>query len=310
MESIDTVFLDALAAENIAVYYKNVGDSSYRCNIRELPLTKKIPVTRMNETYTYLDWDSKNHLAKHMPILNTLASVIIISRDWDVNLFDIIHRHMKCNPVKIKESKKIANLIDLFQITPVYSSYDERLFDIIKTVSFSDLIELNLRFLKGDVSHIWYSSGQVADETVPLLDRLYRLNAAGFLSYNGQPYLDLVHENYKIKQRPYIGGYMEKMNQKFLDYLRHKNIIVFYTMPNKPTLSNFKNMIRSHTVTKEKEKNEPWESSTSIYPTNVNPSFFDIDILDDLVSVSIFTKYWKDVDLTTTVYDAMNHANL
>lgn len=212
--------------------------------------------------------------------------------------------------VNIKESKKIAKLAGLFETTLVYPYYDKKLFNIMKTVSFKVLIELNLRFLTNNMPRIWYYLAPLNDETIPLLDNLRRLNSAGFLSYEGQPYMDSVYQTIKIKQRPYIKGYMEKINQKFLDYLRRKDIIVFYEIPNKPTLSNFKHEMRAHIVTKEKPKNEHWKSRTCIYPTLRNQSYLEIDILKDLVNVNIFTRYWKNVDLINIVYDAMNHANL
>jgi hypothetical protein len=53
--------------------------------------------------------------------------------------------------------------------------------------SFQDLLDLNVRYLRGENVMTPYHFDSVDEETLPLLGGLIRINQAGFLSVEGQP---------------------------------------------------------------------------------------------------------------------------
>lgn len=82
------------------------------------------------------------------------------------------------------------------------------------TQTYDDLIAANLAFLRGEITRTPYHLGPVSEETRPLLDKLIRINAHGFVSTNGQPgdlktgYSAKQKWYYAIRQKPYITGFL------------------------------------------------------------------------------------------------------
>lgn len=82
------------------------------------------------------------------------------------------------------------------------------------TQTYDELIAANLAFLRGEITRTPYHLGPVSEETRPLLDKLIRINAHGFVSTNGQPgnlrtgYNAKQKWYYAIRQKPYITGFL------------------------------------------------------------------------------------------------------
>lgn len=103
--------------------------------------------------------------------------------------------------------------------------------------TFADLVDLNVRFLRGELTETPYHLGPVDDETIPLLSRLVRVNQLGFVSIAGQPAVRLSGKggghNYVIEQKSFIEGLLLKSRAHcFINFMRHnKDVYVFVKDP-------------------------------------------------------------------------------
>lgn len=90
-------------------------------------------------------------------------------------------------------------------------------------MNFQKLLKLNVCFLQGKINKIWYHNGPVDDETIPLLGSLIELNKLGYLTTQGQPFLDTPEE----KQIPYVSGLvtLEKLQYIYPKLYRNKNLL-------------------------------------------------------------------------------------
>lgn len=87
--------------------------------------------------------------------------------------------------------------------------------------SFQDLIDLNVCFLRGELSWTPYHDGPIFEETLPLLQNLIRINEAGFLSVEGQPGTLTP----TIEQKSYIVGLVPRnIAQRLKIYLLTKPV--------------------------------------------------------------------------------------
>lgn len=88
--------------------------------------------------------------------------------------------------------------------------------------SFQSLIDLNVRYLRGEKIDVPYNTDSVDEETIPLLSKLIRINQAGFFSMEGQPATneiewfkpsDTLYKTYKYcqaMQKSYIKGFVRR----------------------------------------------------------------------------------------------------
>lgn len=81
--------------------------------------------------------------------------------------------------------------------------------------TFQQLLDLNVRYLRGEKIVTPYHFDSVDEETLPLLDRLVRINKAGFLSVEGQPAM-------KIREH---GTFWGNRTPKYTDTLQRSFIV-------------------------------------------------------------------------------------
>lgn len=96
--------------------------------------------------------------------------------------------------------------------------------------NFEDLIEYNIKFLKGEIKATFYHCGPTDPETEPLLPDLIKINKYGFFSDCGQPSLikqePFEHDAgkiYLLKQKSFISGYIENnsIGLKLINFLKN-----------------------------------------------------------------------------------------
>lgn len=104
--------------------------------------------------------------------------------------------------------------------------------------SADDLILTNISFLKGLISETPYYLDKINDETIPLLDKLIKINSFGFISVGGQP--ALINDN--LEQKSYIHGYLPKKYMNVFDKYFEKQSVYYLIMDcQKPTEQIFDN---------------------------------------------------------------------
>ena len=186
----------------------------------------------------------------------------------------------------------------------------------VSKLSFTELIQYNLKFLNGELDKTFYHGGPVDPETLPLLDKLKSINSLGFFTIAGQPSLcegpTFISKTkkvngktegnfyYKSEQKSYLIGFIEKSEstKKLLLYL-HKNDKVHISISNKDGkyISNFPgryNVTRESTRTSEDKSWSKWRLYTNIQNEH---SFDDNDIkgLKDCLMITIAVKnYCED----------------
>jgi hypothetical protein len=97
--------------------------------------------------------------------------------------------------------------------------------------TYSDLLDVNVRFLEGKITQTPYHFGPVDPETLPLLPDLIRINKAGFHSMGGQPACKERFESrgryYDLHQKSYIDGIIPKaMAAHLTAFLRNQPVYV------------------------------------------------------------------------------------
>jgi hypothetical protein len=202
--------------------------------------------------------------------------------------------------------------------------------------SFRDLIDINIKFLKGEIKQTYYHLGPVDPETVPLLAKLVEINNYGFYSTNGQPGLFNIHyvipeyndlgelnPNYEpnkfadIRQKSYITGLMitseaDKLKEFIIKNYPEYNIIVqdfdnFY--------STISLDIMDYPLTDERDYSEgEWEHYTNLPNTHEPNSLVQLEIFKDripeynnLSDVTISAKEWgPDYSVEDVLLDFYN----
>lgn len=190
----------------------------------------------------------------------------------------------------------------------------------VSKLSFTELIQYNLKFLNGELDKTFYHDGPFDPETLPLLDKLKSINSLGFFTIAGQPSLckegvvtvnsktkkvnDKTEGNwyYKIKQKSYLVGFIEKSEstKKLLLYLhKNKNDKVHINISTKDGkyISNFPG---TYNVTKEstrKSEDKSW-SKWRLYTNIPNEHSFEDNDIKGFKDCYMFTiavkKYCED----------------
>lgn len=104
--------------------------------------------------------------------------------------------------------------------------------------TFSDLLALNLAFLRGWLTETSYHLGPLMNESDSIKDELFEMNRLGFITYSSQPYKD---EEKKLKQKPFVEGIIHKDKS---DEMIKKLLSINPTM--KIDLINIKEQNHSH----------------------------------------------------------------
>lgn len=179
------------------------------------------------------------------------------------------------------------------------TDYDEE--EVYKDVkNFRDLLDINIKFLKGELPKTFYHVYKVDDETIPLLKDLIEINNYGFHSISGQPgtleydfYSDYIKNYVSTEQKSYIEGYIESQYVNSLkEHLDKSN--VYYTIQYGDFFIS--NMTKEYyNVTREKEEDQEWEYYTNLPNKPVEnlllpdiPSIFNV--LKDSALVNIACK--------------------
>lgn len=95
---------------------------------------------------------------------------------------------------------------------------------------FLGILELNRRFILGEIPRTPYHCGPLDDETLPFIDGLLRLHDFQLLTDNSQPYvhersLDSNHQRLEYQQRPCVSFLMLGDNDQafvFLEMLQSR----------------------------------------------------------------------------------------
>ena len=89
---------------------------------------------------------------------------------------------------------------------------------------YSDLQEVYVKYLKGEIKFSPDQAGPVNHETIPLLDSLIKINELGLITVNGQPSKCEYGVLKSYEQKSYITGFMEKKYlQSFMEYVQNQN---------------------------------------------------------------------------------------
>lgn len=121
----------------------------------------------------------------------------------------------------------------------------QRVWNNVKTIE--ELFYCNIEFIKGNITESFYYFGPLAQDSLPLVGNLIKLNECGVFTHNGQR--SISEEKYKhyktgndmiAKQRPYIGCYMRRDYEddlmEYLIALKYPDDEILFTL-NRPCYS-------------------------------------------------------------------------
>lgn len=124
-------------------------------------------------------------------------------------------------------------------------------------LSFDDLKKTNVAFLCGKISRTPYHHMPICEETIPLVDKLVKVNEYGFFSMEGQPAIKsggilkmswfdscgnlCSNWFYETHQKSFISGIMESHHvDNFISFLKTKPVyFVIFGFPYKIIFNNF-----------------------------------------------------------------------
>lgn len=186
-------------------------------------------------------------------------------------------------------------------------------YDNVRT--WRDLLDINIKFLNGEISETYYHVGPTDPETVPLLTNLRTINDLGFYSTSGQP--GLIDHKFTIpeyndegqpnpyykpglygdsEQKSYIEGFMldDEVSDKFEIYLK-KHPKFVYTCSIQST-KEFRSTLppgKMYNVTRERDyfdkPEDNWEHYTNLQ-NNYLDEYSDLENVDELLRK---TKYFN-----------------
>ena len=151
------------------------------------------------------------------------------------------------------------------------------MYENVKT--YSDLLDLNIKYLTSKIDMKPGSLGPICEETFPLVERLVKINHYGFLTNNSQPSLCVHNEPCKTsfisyEQKGYIYGmiaskYIEKLRTFLLEHAQN----IEWTIETKDEIINSTkrhktNLTRSVNSVTKLSKSELEKSNTWKYCTN------------------------------------------
>jgi hypothetical protein len=191
----------------------------------------------------------------------------------------------------------------------------------MRKASFTDLIKYNLKFLNGQLKGTFYHDRPVNSETVPLLDKLKKINEFGFFTIEGQPslcegptFISKTWKNakgetegnwwVKTQQIGYLVGFIQKTpkTRELFDYLSETDKVYFgISSEDGKYVSNLPEGIEYYNVTREstsKSKSanwSKWKNSTKM-PNEHHFDDYDIEVFKDCLFIEIALKkeYYED----------------
>jgi hypothetical protein len=207
---------------------------------------------------------------------------------------------------------------------------DEKNYKDVKT--FKDLIDVNLKFLNGEIKNTYYHVRSVDEETIPLLDNLKFINLNGFYSISGQPgqikhniYSDYINGYYDNEQKSYIRGFVDNNDPKTSLLIKElkKNDNIYYKISyyeNKKIKTNIPNIEYIDNVTRERNVGKEWDYNfgTNIwmgFPIDdyLNENYFPniFNILKDSIQIIIWCKeYGPQCSVEEILISFINRYNL
>lgn len=188
--------------------------------------------------------------------------------------------------------------------------------------SYTDLINANISFLNGEIPRTPYHCGSIDGETLPLVDKLVKINKNGFVTVGGQPgTLDVKFQSkynsdriYTYSQKSYIEGYIRKTHLlrllEFIDdnetiskhgkfvykvYDLKKNNSFFKCCLDSVRLKLLYNSVPGNnfplSVQKREDSSGIYCISTACIPYRIDPTFCFLDypnIIEQLVPFNVY----------------------
>jgi len=103
--------------------------------------------------------------------------------------------------------------------------------------NLDDLFIANIEFIKGNMSESFYHYGELAPDSIPLIENLVKLHNHGVFTVNGQGPLDKETNKLHIQQKPYLDCFisMKYVNSliKYLEKLSFDDDSVYFIITTK-----------------------------------------------------------------------------
>jgi hypothetical protein len=148
-------------------------------------------------------------------------------------------------------------------ITPLYQ----------KVRSFQDLIDLNIRFIKGEIPGTPYHYAALKPDSQQQMESLIRLNQLGFFTMDGQGPIS----SPKGQQKVYISGFMKaNLAKPFIKFIKKypkvQYLISFKSQDIKTNIRNWKENFENgfiNGLTRKRTRSQEWDISTHTTFKNV-----------------------------------------
>jgi hypothetical protein len=190
------------------------------------------------------------------------------------------------------------------------------------STGFTALLELNKKFLRGEISSSPYHYGPIEEETHSLVPSLLKLHERQIFTWSSQPYLRERKRGdsgkfYDHWQRPFISFIVaEKNNPRrlFQELKRNRDIKVHARKAYSPEAAVQGSFTRKKLVTKYRRSFfwRRWKVFTAVDPA-ADIAEEDIFCLEAMKRAEpwefeVVAASWKDVDITRIVIDAVDAA--
>ena len=172
--------------------------------------------------------------------------------------------------------------------------------------SFTDLRDVNIRFLKGEIYDTPYHLGPICKETTTILQNIIRLNERGFITTGSQPSYE---EDGQILQRSYIQGFINmKKIFSLVNFVKQNNLYLKIHHRSKMLFDNFPE--RHFCATMDKKSNGELVEFTWIQSHDGENIFEDLAtgfhhfaniiaiLQDDYAYVEIANSRWDKVEVS------------
>ncbi|KAJ5198735.1 uncharacterized protein N7498_007852 [Penicillium cinerascens] len=187
------------------------------------------------------------------------------------------------------------------------------------STSFTALLKLNKKFLRGEILSSPYHYGPIEEETLSLVPALLKLHDRQIFTWSSQPYLRERNRGdngkfYDHWQRPFISFIVaEKNNPRklFQELKRKRDIKVHARKVYSPEAAVQGSFTKTKIVTKYRRSYfwRRWKAFTAVDPA-ADIAEEDIFCLDAMKQAGpwefdVVAASWKDVDITGIVIDAV-----
>lgn len=153
------------------------------------------------------------------------------------------------------------------------------MYQSVKT--YEDLLETNVKYLKGEIDETPYCVGSIHEETAPLVDNLVKLNKFGYYTMGGQPATRIYEKRiptgsykdwyYSAEQRPFVEGII-RYDPMMVPYLEKQGLYYYMSFQDGRACSNipfgteeYFNLTRNILdIRKETHSFKEWDSYTNL----------------------------------------------